>query len=144
MIRLPVITTTGPWSSSRIVRLLVTGLAVDGTGRKRLALAGGRSLRWNRYAASYSEANTLRYSVRIYKLGSARRGARDTFVGTTFSIARSANELAIFRNCLDCLTAIRLLFHSKPCCPGVPDDASGALYIHSRSGADSVQSYLAE
>lgn len=49
MIRLPVITTTGPWSSSRIVRLLVTGLAVDGTGRKRLALAGGRSLRWNRW-----------------------------------------------------------------------------------------------
>lgn len=98
-----------------------------------------------RYAVSYSEANTLRYSMRIYKLGSARRGARDTFVGTAFSIARSANELAIFRSCLDCLTAIRLLFHSKPCWPGVPGrDASGALYIHSRSGANSVQSYLAE
>lgn len=49
MIRLPVIPTTGSWSSSRIVRLLVTGLVVDGTGRKRSALAGGRSLRWNRW-----------------------------------------------------------------------------------------------
>ncbi|KIO14359.1 hypothetical protein M404DRAFT_992634 [Pisolithus tinctorius Marx 270] len=64
----------------------------------------------SRYAVSYSEVNTLRYSVRTCELGFARRGPRNAFVGSTFSIAQSANGPVTFRPNLDCFTAIRPFF----------------------------------